>query len=419
MKPEPIRGDAPTVSVFDMVMGLSQAMDLISPAVVDHHKRVAYIADALANVCGLDRKDRAEVLLAGLLHDCGALSLRERLQLLEFEAVNPHLHAEAGWQLLRGFPPFAGAAELVRHHHAVWSQTGNRVPLGAHILHLSDRIDILIDRRRDVLNQVASIRRRIRPEAGGRFMPHLVEAFRRLSENESFWLDASSGTIDTALARKTSLGLMTMDSENLASLGRLFSRLIDFRSRFTATHSAGIAATAEALAQAAGLSPELGRRMRVAGYLHDLGKLAVPTEILEKPARLTSAEFNIIKRHTFWSYRILENIPGLGEIPAWAAFHHEKLDGKGYPFHHRAEDLTLPCRIMSVADVFTALTEDRPYRKGTDAPATLQLMNYMVRRKSLDRDLVDLLAGRYAAMWDLRREAQARAAEAYRHVVND
>ena len=119
----PTAPGALSVAVFDMVLGLSQAMDLISPAVVDHHKRAAYIADAIAGACGLPPAERADILLAGLLHDCGALSLRDRLQAMEFEAINPHLHAETGWLLLRGFPPFAVAAELVRHHHAVWSKT--------------------------------------------------------------------------------------------------------------------------------------------------------------------------------------------------------------------------------------------------------------------------------------------------------
>jgi HD-GYP domain-containing protein (c-di-GMP phosphodiesterase class II) len=410
-------GGALSVAVFDMVLGLSQAMDLISPAVVDHHKRVAYIADAIAGACGLPLKERADVLLAGLMHDCGALSLSDRLQVLEFEAINPQLHAETGWLLLHGFPPFAAAAELIRHHHSIWSKTRNKVPLGAHILHLADRVDVLTDRHREPLNQAASIRRRIRQESGGMFMPELVEAFLNLSHNEYFWLDASSRAIDTVLARKADLGRVALDADGLGALGQLFSRLIDFRSRFTATHTAGVAATAEALALAAGLDPDTAQRLLVAGYLHDLGKLAVPAEILEKPARLTAAEFNVVKKHTFWSYRILENIAGLGELAGWAAYHHEKLDGRGYPFHRRAEELPLPARIMSVADVFTALTEDRPYRKGTDAGPTLDIMRFMVRRKALDGELVDLLAEKYGRMWEIRREAQARAASEYQQTV--
>jgi HD-GYP domain-containing protein (c-di-GMP phosphodiesterase class II) len=413
----PTAPGALSVAVFDMVLGLSQAMDLISPAVVDHHKRVAYIADAIAGACGLGAAERADILLAGLLHDCGALSLHDRLQALEFEAINPHLHAETGWLLLHGFPPFAAAAELIRHHHAIWSKTRNTVPLGCHLLHLADRVDVLTDRRRDPLNQVTAIRRRIRQESGGMFMPDLVEAFLNLSHNEYFWLDASSRAIDAVLARKADLGRVALDADGLAALGQLFSRLIDYRSRFTATHTAGVAATAEALALAAGLNPDTAQRLLVAGYLHDLGKLAVPTEILEKPARLTAAEFNIVKKHTFWSYRILENIAGLGELAGWAAYHHEKLDGRGYPFHRRAEELPLPARIMSVADVFTALTEDRPYRKGTEAGPTLDLMRFMVRRKALDGELVDLLTEKYSRLWEIRREAQAQAASDYQQMV--
>ena len=418
MKEHPPTSQEPlSVAVFDMVLGLSQAMDLISPAVVDHHKRTAYIADAIAGACGLPETERADILLAGLLHDCGALSLRDRLDALEFEAINPHLHAETGWLLLCGFPPFAAAAELIRHHHAIWSNTHNKVPLGCHVLHLADRVDVLTARRKDPLNQVAAIRRRIKQESGGMFMPDLVAAFLNLSHNEYFWLDASSRAIDAVLARKADLGRVALDADGLGALGQLFSRLIDFRSRFTATHTAGVAAAAEALALAAGLDPDTAQRLLVAGYLHDLGKLAVPTEILEKPARLSSAEFNVIKKHTFWSYRILENIAGLGELAGWAAYHHERLDGRGYPFHLRADELPLPARIMSVADVFTALTEDRPYRQGTGAGPTLDIMRFMVRRTVLDGELVDLLTEKYDRMWEIRREAQAQAATDYQQMV--
>ena len=102
--------------------------------------------------------------------------------------------------------------------------------------------------------------------------------------------------------------------------------------------------------------------MRAAGYLHDLGKIAVPSRILDKPAPPSQHEWAVLREHTYHTFRVLDTIGGMPQISEWAAFHHERLDGTGYPFGHEGKDLTLGARIMAVADIFTAVTEDRPYR---------------------------------------------------------
>src|SRR5208337_2538002 len=102
----------------------------------------------------------------------------------------------------------------------------------------------------------------------------------------------------------------------------------------------------------------------IAGLLHDIGKLSVPEDILEKPAPLDCSEVNKIKAHSFMTHRILENIGSLDKITQWASLHHERLNGTGYPYHYGKEKLPVGARIIAVADVFTALTENRPYRKG-------------------------------------------------------
>jgi len=95
--------------------------------------------------------------------------------------------------------------------------------------------------------------------------------------------------------------------------------------------------------------------MEIAGYFHDLGKLRVPKEILEKPGKLSTEEFNIIKSHTYHTYRILSHIPNFETINWWASFHHERLNGSGYPFRINAFNFPLGSRIMAIADVFTLL----------------------------------------------------------------
>ncbi len=407
------------ISLFDLVISLSEAMDLVSPSIVNHHKRVAYIASSLGAELGLSQEEQTDLFLAGALHDSGALSLKERMDTFKFEMEEPYRHAELGYLLLREFPPFLQVSRIVRHHHRRWEYGegrtcgGDDVPLGSHILHLADRVDVLLKREKGILCQVRGICKKIKKEAGKRFMPEVVDAFMELADREYFWLDAASPSLDQILSRKRKASTVEVDLDTLLDLSRLFSKIIDFRSRFTATHSSGVATIAEALARLLGFSERECRMMRVAGHLHDLGKLAVPSEILEKPGRLTPKEFCAIKTHTFYTYRILERIEDLEIINAWASFHHERLDGNGYPFHHRAEDLSLGSRIMAVADVFTGITEDRPYRKGMSEEQALEVLEGMVASHALDGYVVSIAKAHYEELNSLRKEVQAAMTEEY------
>jgi HD-GYP domain-containing protein (c-di-GMP phosphodiesterase class II) len=405
------------VDLRDLVLCLSRAMDLVSPAVAEHHRRVAYLSTMLARELGLPAEEARELATAAALHDAGALSLRERLETLRFELDSPWKHSEFGYRLLKTFTPFAGVATLVRYHHLPWddgrgaSADGHPVPRGSHLLHLADRVTVLVKSRSNILGQTRRIRCLIEEGAGRKFVPEHVEAFRSLSEKESLWFDFSYGS-----AGQTETGSPSsfeLDLTGLESLGKLISHIIDFRSRFTATHSSGVAATAGALAGLCGF-PEEGRlMMRVAGRLHDLGKLAVPSEMINKPSKLFRSEFNVMKSHTFYTYRILEPLGELRTINTWASYHHERMDGRGYPFRVGAKELSLGSRVMAAADVFTALTEDRPYRKGFPRERVTRVLSHMAQSEKLDPEVVSILLAKYEEMDAARREAQREAEEEY------
>ena len=125
---------------------------------------------------------------------------------------------------------------------------------------------------------------------------------------------------------------LTIDEVTLGPIAEVFARIVDSASPWTAVHSAGVAATAVALAERLNFSPRELHLMRAAGYLHDLGKLSTPTQILDKPGKLTENEYAAVRAHTYHTYRILDTIGGMPQICEWAAFHHERLDGNGYPF---------------------------------------------------------------------------------------
>ncbi|MEZ7891691.1 MAG: HD domain-containing protein [Candidatus Wallbacteria bacterium] len=407
------------VPVFDMVMCLSKAMDLVNPIVVNHQLRVAYIAFKIGEELKLPKETLDNIVTAGAIHDAGAMSLKEKMEILNFEAEAVNQHALLGYHLLKTFPFFTKIAPIVKFHHACWSDglgrelNGEKVPMGSHILHLADRVDTLIDKTWPALEHVSGVCEKIKSESGKLFVPEYVEAFVRLAKKEYFSADVVSPELKNILKKSANLNVIPLNLDGLLELGRLFARIIDFRSRFTATHTSGVAACAEALSEIAGFSKNESKRMKVAGYLHDLGKLAIPSEILEKPGKLEPWEFDIIRFHTYHTYRTLEMIDGLEDINCYASFHHERLDGNGYPFHYSKDELPFGSRIMAVADVFTAITEDRPYRAGMTADKALATLESMASVNALDQKIVALVRENYEQMSRIRIAAQTAATLEY------
>lgn len=403
-----------SVSLFDMLSSLSVALDLIDFELIDHHNRVCYIATKLATYLGFSTEEINDIYMASLMHDIGAITFRDRLKLNDFEVKNAHLHGELGALLLSRFEPFQSFAPLVRFHHVHWqygkgkSAFGQKVPYGSHILHLADRISVLLDRRVQVFLQTTKINERIKKDSGGKFVPAFVDAFLEVSRQDAFWLDLISPSMDRVLQKISCLPRTSLSMEHLTSMSQFFALIIDTRSRFTATHSSGVASSARGLASVLGMNEFDCSKIKIAGYLHDLGKLAVPEKILLKPGKLSDEEWLHIRAHPYYTHRILERVEGLEDITFWASNHHEELNGSGYPFAMLADELSLGARAMAVADVFTALAEDRPYRAGMKKEETRQVFQEMVAEGKLDKDVVDALYDNYENINESRRLAQER-----------
>ncbi len=409
------------IPLFDLVRCLSEAMDMIYPSLVNHHMQVAYIAFCICEELGLPVETGNDLVLAGALHDIGALSMNERLGALTFEEVEKfHQHAELGCSLIKMFEQLSGVADVVRFHHVPWSEgrgaefRGRQVSVGSHILHLADRVAVLVNRKREVLGQVDAIRKKIEKMSGKLFVPELVGVFKRLSEKEAFWFDIASPSLGSILHDKVKGETIELGANGLHRITSVFGRIIDFRSSFTATHSGGVAATAGALAGLFAFSAQECKMMEVAGYLHDLGKLTVPKEILEKPAPLTKAEFNVIRRHTYYTYQILKHISAFDKVNEWASFHHESINGTGYPFKLKNQQLSMGSRILAVADIFTALSEDRPYRKGIASNQALKMLQEMAGEMKLDAEVITTLKRHFDEINAARIAAQNVSIKEYR-----
>jgi len=409
----------PVVMLDNLVLSLSDSLDLVHHCAADHQQRVAYVALRMAQAMGYNLIDRADLLYAAALHDIGVLSVEEKIDSIQVDSQNWQQHAELGADLLQRLEFFRAASDFVRLHHQPWSDepgwndAPGKVRISSNALHLADYVDRVVRKEIDILSQVKMVRDNVSLWSGTKFSPELVDCFLDLTGQESFWLDFASPRIYTVLTGMVVWPHVELRMDGLEQVGQIFSRIVDFRSPFTATHSIGVATTAEELARRMGFEERECRLIRIAGHLHDLGKVAVPNSILEKPTKLAPSEFDVIRGHTYHTFHILSTIGGFEEINMWASFHHERLNGAGYPFHHKGDVLPLGSRIMCVADVFTALAENRPYREGTGRSENMPILYRLVRDSSLDARIVDVLNEEYEKIDRIRVEAQGAYAAEY------
>lgn len=413
----------PELKLQDIIISLAHSIDMVSSFVHQHHLRVAILAEAIADEAGWNEEQKRRLILAAALHDIGAVSSSEKIELLQMDVEEDHPHAALGAGMLCDFVYFADIVPVIRFHHHYWHNgdgvlVGDEiVPEESFLLHLADRIDISIDPNIWILDQTEKIRDIIRALSGLVFKPELVEAFLRASLHDAFWLRLDGCAMETLLHRTLAYEPpINVDIDVLESLALTFSHVIDFRSQFTSTHSAGVAAVAYELAKLKPFSEEKSRKLRVAGYLHDIGKIAVPSEILNKPDKLTAKEFNRMKAHAFYTNSILSELNVLADICGWASNHHEKTDGSGYPFGLDGRSLSEEARIMTYADVFTALREDRPYRKSMPLSEAMEALVGMLKPKDTD-SVYCLLCQHLTEIDEVRSLAQHKASTTYQRII--
>jgi len=396
---------------YSLVKSLSYAMDLISETLVGHHKRVAYISYKFGLELGLKTKEMHKLISAALIHDLGIFYLDQKYHDLSFDNATNY-HSEVGFKLIEQNSLNFEIAKIIKYHHHDYPQNPNKL---SSIIHLADRIAVLILDDKPILNQVEHIIEVIENNKE-RFCPECLKIFSELIKNEAFCLDLVSEKVITKKLDKYFEDIdCEMDLDELINMSQLISHIIDFRSPFTATHSQGLAAVAPALAEKFDYSKDKCKEIKAAAYLHDIGKLNVPTEILDKKGQLTKSEWNILRTHTYYTHQALSADPELHRIRDIAAHHHEKLDGRGYPFQLNGNDLDLSERIMAVADIFTAISEDRPYRKGMETKKVKKILTEMSVNNKIDKNVVGVLLKNYQEINQLRIKKQKEAKDHYKN----
>jgi len=406
-----------SVNLGNLLLSLSDSLDLVDSSIALHQQRTAFMSWEMGKAAGLADDAIERLFVAGLLHDIGALAPEEKISLHEFETSDTTTHCVRGSVLLETVPWLKSSATIVRFHHQDWDRwkepITNPIVLESQILFLADYLERSIQRKVYILHQDEKLSKKITALSGTSIHPDVVDLFQNISRREEFWLDLVSPRLYSHLLHNGPYRRVEIDPSSITAVGELFRNIIDFRSRFTSTHSSGVSECAGILAQLFGFSDAEADLMRVAGNFHDIGKLAVPNTILNKPDKLTTEEFAVMRQHTYFTYSILNTIGGLQHIAEWAAFHHERLNGSGYPFHHEARRIGTGARIMAVADIFTALAEDRPYRDGMGYEDIKTILRKQADLNSIDKRIVQLVLDNYSDIVNKVKERQVATRDFY------
>jgi putative nucleotidyltransferase with HDIG domain len=263
---------------------------------------------------------------------------------------------------------------------------GHAIPMNARIALLSQVVEVFHSAEgcEQVLDEV-------RKRAGSWFDPEVVDAFLLASRQPGFWEGMRNEGLQLRIEQiEPASKVIRIDEDRLDTIAEAFAQVVDAKSNFTYGHSARVATYTSVVAKTLGLSEERSRWLRRGALLHDIGKLGVSNAVLDKPGRLEADEWERVKAHAAYSEQILGRMAIFSELAGIAAAHHERLDGKGYPRGLTADQISIETRIITVADIFDAITAERPYRGAIPVAESIAMME-KERGTAIDGDCLDAL----------------------------
>ena len=420
----------------EVVSALSYALDVTDGHDLGHAVRSCVIGMRLAEEVGLEVQQRSALFYGLLLKDAGCSSnaakvaalyhaddhsVKRQVKLINHKKVPEALryvwrnvggtgprkvvHAttailkgpriakemtlircERGADIVRMLDLPEETAQAVRSLDEHWDGrghpdglTGAEIPLLARILNVAQVLEVFNARQ-----GLEAALETVQSRSGTWFDPMVVEALGALRDDEELWRTLASDRVEALVATlEPPDRMLTADEARLDRVAEAFALVIDAKSPYTARHSQRVAELAIGAATHLGFGEEELRDLRRAGLLHDIGKLSISNSILDKAGPLDDDEFAVMKSHPEFTRSILERIPRLASLAPVAAAHHEKLDGSGYPYGLRADDLDVAARSLVVSDIFEALTADRPYRAAMTTEEALALMEREVGAEAL------------------------------------
>lgn len=383
-----------------MLYGLSFALDALenefNGAMHGHTNRVALMSERMGKQAGLSDTELIDLTGVAVLHDNSIFEFLDGVAGVENfkNAGAMEGHCARGEERIGILPFKSDVKNAILYHHETAAGNGpfhkkpDEVNLYAQIIHLADNVDTHFKMREISEGSISRVSDYVHREEGRQFSSEVVTLF-----DKSFTADAvkeiEQKGIDKCLKDDVPSEIRDYSSEEIHGIAKFFVDMVDFKSSFTKEHSRGVASKAERMAGYYGWDEEKTDRYYFAGALHDIGKMIITNDILEKPDRLTGGEFEQMQNHASATYKVLHQIEGLEDITEWASNHHEKLDGSGYPRALKAEEQSFEDRLMACIDIYQALTEKRPYKDGLSHNKTMGIMRDMVSGGKIDGAIVE------------------------------
>jgi HD-GYP domain-containing protein (c-di-GMP phosphodiesterase class II) len=420
--------DAREISLAELLGALSHALDLVEGQPPGHCIRCCWIGMPIGQAIGLSEPEIWELYYTLLLKDLGCTSNAARIcelyltddltfkrdfksidgslpQALRFVLAHTGLKAGLAERFRAIIHTCQNGGKIARELIETRCQRGAEIarmmrfsePVAQGIQNLDEHWDggglparlrgaaIPIYSRIALMAQVIDVfhtgggietaRREVRHRSGTWFDPQLVNAFERVVDRPQFWEMLGSHDLQRAIFRLEPARCIKMvDADYLDEIAAAFAKVVDSKSPYTSGHSERVTLFADMIADKMGFSADGRRWLKRAALLHDIGKLGVSNAILDKPGKLDADEWEAMKSHAALSEAILSRIAAFRDLAPVAAAHHERLDGKGYPRGLAGDQIVLETRIITTADIFDALTADRPYRAAMPISKALVVM---------------------------------------------
>lgn len=395
------------ISFNDMLYAISFALDMVEYQLLGvstfHSPRVAYIATQMGRQFGLEKEKLSDLAACSIMHD-NALTeyIREEYKQTpqalsaenKQEKKNFGRHCVIGEENIAGLPFFGDVKNSVLYHHenfngsGPFAKSGKEIPFYAALIRLGDKLDTVFDLSFMNKEKYRQLILHLSTNTGVLYKDVHVEAFCDIFTLKKLESMQGEGAIHLLKASLPEY-VTEYTPEELLTFPVIFAKIIDYKSHFTSLHSVGIAIKAKIMGEYYGFDKEHVAKLFLAGAFHDIGKMVVDNDILEKPASLTAGEFKQMRNHAYYSYYILSKINGFEEIARWASLHHEKLNGTGYPFGLNADQLGFEERLMACVDIYQALSEKRPYKESLPHQTVIQMMQELAEKGEIDGKIVD------------------------------
>lgn len=388
-------GDFVKLCFNHLLLAFSYALDCVEKDYFKttsyHGKRVSYMCLLLGEYFQLNNQQLSDLVGCSILHDNGLTEYYKQGDNIE-EDEFLKIHCEVGEENLSYIPFFENIQHVILYHHEAidgsgpFHKTVDEIPLYSQLIHIADWVDVHYDLQKISQEDYQDILMNIQQLKNKEFSSQVVDAYLATMTYERITIN--NAQLEKYLRENVHNIYQDFTDSQMLAICQLFARIIDSKSPHTRSHSIGVASKASYMALYYEYSEEMMLKLFFAGAMHDVGKLVIDRDVLEKPAQLTDQEYTYMQTHAYYSYKILSDME-LGDITHWASFHHEKLDGTGYPFGKKAEDLDFIDRLMACCDIYQALTENRPYKDAMSHEKSIEIMRHMAMQNKIDSQIVE------------------------------